>query len=124
MQPMSMAPFGARPATAGSEQRRARLAVLIATLGIAATLLAYAVSPGVRHAVSHAAHSVKHAVSNVLDRDTAKHARKTNSQAGSTKTRARSTKTRAGSTNTQAGSTQPGPGAQRTNVTHSSSQAR
>ena len=43
--------------------------LLIATLGIAATLLAYAISPGVRHAVGHAAHSVKHAVSHVLDHD-------------------------------------------------------
>jgi hypothetical protein len=72
---MAMAPFGTRPvppATPAGESRRARLAVLIATLGIAATLLAYAVSPGVRHAVSHAAHSVKHAVSRVLDHDTGK----------------------------------------------------
>jgi len=46
--------------------------LLIATLGIAATLLAYAISPGVRHAVGHAAHSVKHAVSNVFDHDKAK----------------------------------------------------
>lgn len=43
--------------------------LLIATVGIAATLLAYAISPGVRHAVSHAAHSVKGAVVHVLDRD-------------------------------------------------------
>jgi hypothetical protein len=49
---------------------------MIASVGIAATLLAYAVSPGVRHAVSHAAHSVKHAVGNVIDHDTSKHARK------------------------------------------------
>jgi hypothetical protein len=103
MQPMSMAPFGAHPVTPGSEQRRVRLAALIATLGIAATLLAYAVSPSVRHAVSHAAHSVKHAVSNVLDRDRAERARKSTSPAGTTKPRAP---------------------AQRTNVTHSSSAAR
>jgi len=45
------------------------LAVAIATVGIAATLLAYALSPGVRHAVGHAAHSVKHAVGHVLDPD-------------------------------------------------------
>jgi hypothetical protein len=38
-------------------------------VGIAATLFAYAISPGVRHAVSHATHSVKHAVGNVLDHD-------------------------------------------------------
>ena len=43
--------------------------VAIAVVGIAATLLAYAISPGVRHAVSHATHSVKHAVGNVLDHD-------------------------------------------------------
>ena len=66
---MSIAPFGTRPVSAQTERRRARLALAIATLGIAATLLAYAVSPGVRHAVNHAAHSVKHAVSRVLDRD-------------------------------------------------------
>jgi hypothetical protein len=67
---MSMAPFHAPHASPQSEARRTRLAVLIATLGIAATLLAYAVSPGVRHAVSHAAHSVKGAVSRVFDHDT------------------------------------------------------
>jgi hypothetical protein len=89
MQPMSMAPFGARPVTAGSEQRRARLAALIATLGIAATVLAYVVSPGVRHAVSHAAHSVKHAVGNVLDRDAAKRVHKSKAPAAAKpKTRA------------------------------------
>lgn len=103
MRPMSMAPFGARPITAGSEQRRARLAALIATLGIAATLLAYAVSPGVRHAVSHAAHSVKHAVSNVLDKDTVKHPPKAKAPPGATKARTP---------------------ANRTNVTHSSTQSR
>jgi hypothetical protein len=32
-------------------------------------LLAYAVAPGVRHAVGHAAHSVKHTVGNVFDHD-------------------------------------------------------
>jgi hypothetical protein len=69
---MSIAPFGARPASPPSERRRTRLALIIASVGIAATLLAYAVSPGVRHAVSHAAHSVKHAVGNVIDRDTTK----------------------------------------------------
>jgi hypothetical protein len=74
---MSISPFSARPAPSGGDgsgigQRRARLALLIATIGIAATLLAYAVSPGVRHAVSHATHSVKHAVGNVLDHDAAK----------------------------------------------------
>jgi len=43
--------------------------MLLATLGIVASLLAYAVSPTVRHAVGHAAHSVKGAVGHVLDRD-------------------------------------------------------
>ena len=70
---MSMAPFSAPPVSPQSEARRTRLALLIATLGIAATLLAYSVSPGVRHAVSHAAHSVKGAVSKVLNRDADKH---------------------------------------------------
>jgi hypothetical protein len=75
---MSISPFSARPAPSGGDrseigQRRARLAIAIATVGIAATLLAYAISPGVRHAVSHAAHSVKHAVGRVLDHDTTKH---------------------------------------------------
>jgi hypothetical protein len=78
---MSIAPFNARPAPAGGEraetgQGRARLAIAIATVGIAATLLAYAISPGVRHAVSHAAHSVKHAVGRVLDHDTTKQPRR------------------------------------------------
>jgi hypothetical protein len=43
------------------------MALAIAAVGIAATLLAYAISPGVRHAVSHAEHSVKHAVGHVFD---------------------------------------------------------
>jgi hypothetical protein len=66
---MAISPFSARPASPGGERRRTRLAVAIATLGIVATLLAYAISPGVRHAVSHAAHSVKHAVGRVFDHD-------------------------------------------------------
>jgi hypothetical protein len=49
--------------------------VAIATVGIAATLLAYAISPGVRHAVGHAAHSVRHAVGHVLDHDQGEHKR-------------------------------------------------
>jgi hypothetical protein len=74
---MSISPFSARPAPSGADgsgigQRRARLAIAIAAVGIAATLLAYAISPGVRHAVSHAAHSVKHAVGRVLDHDATK----------------------------------------------------
>ena len=70
---MSISPFSARPVSPQGERRRARLVVAMATLGIAATLLAYAISPGVRHAVSHAAHSVKHAVGNVIDKDTKAH---------------------------------------------------
>jgi hypothetical protein len=74
---MSIAPFSARPAPHGDPseigQRRARLALLIATVGIAATIMAYAVSPGVRHAVSHAAHSVKNGVTRVVDPDAGKH---------------------------------------------------
>ena len=66
---MSISPFSARPASPGGEARRARLALAIAIVGIGATLLAYALSPGVRHAVSHAAHSVKHAAGVVLDKD-------------------------------------------------------
>jgi hypothetical protein len=64
---MAISPFSARPASPEGERRRARLALMIATVGIAAMLLAYAISPGVRHAVSHAAHSVKHAVGHVFD---------------------------------------------------------
>lgn len=71
---MAISPFGVRPASPETEGRRARLVVAIAVVGIAATLLAYAMSPGVRHAVSHAAHSVKGAVSHALDRD--EHTRK------------------------------------------------
>jgi hypothetical protein len=62
---MSISPFGVRPASPGGERRRERLVLVIATVGIAATLLAYAISPGVRRDVRHAAHSV----SRVLDRD-------------------------------------------------------
>jgi type II secretory pathway pseudopilin PulG len=69
---MSISPFSARPTPSDGESRRARLVVAIAVVGIAATLLAYAISPGVRHAVSHATHSVKHAVGNVLDHDATK----------------------------------------------------
>ncbi len=70
---MAISPFSARPASPEGERRRARLALLIATVGIVAILLAYAISPGVRHAVSHAAHSVKHAVGHVLDNDRREH---------------------------------------------------
>ena len=66
---MAISPFSARPASPEGERRRARLALMIAAVGIAAMLLAYAISPGVRHAVGHAAHSVKHTVGNVFDHD-------------------------------------------------------
>jgi hypothetical protein len=67
---MTISPIHARRApTAAGERGRARLALATATVGIAAILLAYALSPGVRHAVGHAAHSVKHAVGHVLDPD-------------------------------------------------------
>jgi type II secretory pathway pseudopilin PulG len=72
---MSISPFSVRPASPESERRRTRIVVVIATVGIAATLLAYAISPGVRHAVGHAAHSVRHAVGHVLDRDQGEHKR-------------------------------------------------
>jgi hypothetical protein len=77
---MSISPFSVRPAAPGktspdTERRRARLVLAIATVGIAAMLLAYAISPGVRHAVGHAAHSVKHAVSHIFDPDSAAHHR-------------------------------------------------
>ncbi len=66
---MSISPFSVRPFSPGGERRRARLVVFIAIIGIGATLLAYAISPGVRHAV----HSVKHDVSHILDRDQNEH---------------------------------------------------
>jgi hypothetical protein len=73
---MAISPFNVRPASPEGERRRARLAVAIATVGIVAILLAYAVSPGVRHAVGHAAHSFKHAVGHVFDPDHAAAAHK------------------------------------------------
>jgi hypothetical protein len=66
---MSISPFGTRPASPASESRSARLAAIVAIVGIAATLLAYAISPGVRHAVRHAEHGVKGVVNRVFDRD-------------------------------------------------------
>jgi xanthosine utilization system XapX-like protein len=66
---MAISPFNVRPADPEGERRRARLAVAIAIVGIVAILLAYAVSPGVRHAVGHAAHSFRHAVGHVFDPD-------------------------------------------------------
>jgi hypothetical protein len=70
---MAISPFQARPASPEGEGRRARLAIAIATVGIAAILLAYAISPSVRHAVGHAAHSVKHDVGHVFDPDHGRH---------------------------------------------------
>jgi hypothetical protein len=77
---MSIAPFHPAPAPArrsrtrrASEVRRARLALALAAVGIAAALIAYAISPTVRHAVGHAEHSVKHTVTNIFDHDTGKH---------------------------------------------------
>jgi len=62
---MSIAPFPPVPPGSSSEGRRARLAVVAASVGIVAVLTTYAVSPGVRHAVNHAAHSVN----NIFDHD-------------------------------------------------------
>ena len=79
---MSIAPFSPHPAPAAPGAQavtwRTRLAVASVTVGIAATILAYAISPGLRHAVSHAEHSVGHAVTRVFDRDSSarKHAPK------------------------------------------------
>jgi hypothetical protein len=42
---------------------------MLVILGISASLLAYSISPSVRHAVGHAAHSVRHAMGNVFDHD-------------------------------------------------------
>jgi len=65
--PRALPPGGADAARA-RERERARLIVIIAVLGIAAMLIAYAVAPGVRHAVGRAAHGV----SSVFDHDTSK----------------------------------------------------
>ena len=65
---MPIAPFAPRPVSHDVEVRRARIAVAAAVIGIAAALLAYAISPGIRHAVGHAARGVGHAVSKVADR--------------------------------------------------------
>ncbi len=66
---MSISPFPARPGSPETEARRARIVVALVVLGIAASLLAYAISPSVRHAVKRAAHSVAHSVSHVFDKD-------------------------------------------------------
>jgi hypothetical protein len=62
---MSISPFPARPGSPETESRRARIVAGLVVLGIAASLLAYAISPGVRHVVKRAAHSVGH----VFDKD-------------------------------------------------------
>jgi len=64
---MSIAPFSTPAFSPSGGSTRTRLALVIATVGIAATLLAYAISPNVRRAVGHAEHSVRHAVSHVFD---------------------------------------------------------
>ncbi len=65
---MPIAPFAPRPVPHDVEVRRARLAVAAAVVGIAAAILAYAISPSIRHAVGHAARGVGHAVARVADR--------------------------------------------------------
>jgi len=77
-----MAPFSPRQGTPEDEPRRARLALLIAGVGVGAILLVYAISPGVRHAVGHAAHSVKHAVGRVLDKHEGRRATKSHTHTG------------------------------------------
>jgi hypothetical protein len=73
---MAISPFSVRPAhSPRGERGRARLALALAAVGIAAVLIAYAISPGVRHVVSHAAHSVRHAVNHVFDPDKDHHGR-------------------------------------------------
>ena len=81
---MSISPFNAHPVSPETESRRARLVLAIVILGIAATLLAYAVSPSVRHAVGHAAHSVKGTVSRALDHDANEGKSKRTTTGGST----------------------------------------
>lgn len=70
---MSIAPLHPGPAGARSEAKMARLALFAVVVGVAAALLAYGISPGVRHAVGHAAHSVKHTVSTIFDHDEPRH---------------------------------------------------
>jgi hypothetical protein len=80
---MSIAPFHPAPTptrrrrSRGVEARRARLALLAATVGIAAALIAYAISPAVRREFRHAEHSVNHTVTNIFDHDRAAHSRHT-----------------------------------------------
>jgi hypothetical protein len=90
---MSIAPFSARPRpmTPQAEVSRGRLVLAIALIGIGATLLAYAISPGVRHAVNHAAHSVKGAVTRVFH-----HAKKSPAKATADRHQTRRAGSRAG----------------------------
>ncbi|MCL2770304.1 MAG: hypothetical protein FWD42_09400 [Solirubrobacterales bacterium] len=81
---MAIAPFRPAPLEGADERHRARLALVAATVGIAAALLAYAISPGVRHAVSHAERSVRHAVSRVFDQDARSRATTTTGITGTT----------------------------------------
>lgn len=105
---MSISPFNAHPVSPETESRRARLVLAIAIIGIAATLLAYAASPGVRHAVGHAAHSVRGAVSRALDHDTTE-GKKTALPAGISTTSTPSKSGGATVTTTQAPATQKSP---------------
>jgi hypothetical protein len=95
---MAISPFNVRPASPETERRRARLVVVIATVGIAATLLAYAISPSVRHAVGHAAHGVGH----VFDPDKAKHRHRHVAKPGA-KVPAQSSSTSTGKAHAKAG---------------------
>lgn len=65
---MPIAPFAPRPVPRDIEARRSRIAVAAAIIGIAAALVAYALSPSIRHAVSHAARGVGHAAARLADR--------------------------------------------------------
>jgi putative hydroxymethylpyrimidine transport system substrate-binding protein len=65
---MSIAPFAQWPRQREVDEHRARLAVLAAVLGIAASLVAYAIAPGVGHVVKHAEVSVRHAVTHAVDK--------------------------------------------------------
>jgi peroxiredoxin len=57
---MPFAPLRPAPSSREVEARRARLAVIAASIGIGAALLAYAISPSVRHAIKHAVKRVLH----------------------------------------------------------------
>lgn len=111
---MAISPFSTRPRHPDSESSRARVVVFLVVLGIGAALIAYAASPGVRHAVR----SVKTSVSNVFDKDkkekqshssTTSHTRTTAPAAGKSSTSG--TGTHSGSTSsTTAGGTAAPPG--------------